>query len=225
MIPSPTHAATTESDLPLARDSSLNQRTLARDNPIESARDQEFALREAAHVKARAPAPLARDKARTPKALPRGKVLTRDQELALDDTSDSSAVTRDKAPVPEPVPRGKADARDLELPLDQARDPSALARDKLESDSDSDGVVIGRPARSNKGKKAKQRTQLNSDEPIEGNKTSSAVNNKGPFVEITKKKRGKKRAAKEESPKNQIKDGGDQSCKAEGMFDPCNTAA
>ena len=215
MIPSPTYAATTESDLTLARDSSLNQRTLARNKPLESARDQEFALREAAHVKARAPAPLARDKARTPKALPRGKVLTRDQELARDDTSDSSAVTR----VPEPVPRGKAHA------LDQADDPSALARDKLESDSDSDGVVIGRPARSNKGKQTKQKTQLNLDEPLEGSKTSPAVNNKDPFDETKKKKRGKKRAAKEESPKNKIKDGGDQTRKAEGMFDPCNTAA
>ena len=225
MIPSPTHAATTESDLTLARDSSLNQRTLARDKPLESARDQEFALREAAHVKARAPAPLAPDKPRTPKALPRGKVLKCDQDLARDETSDSSAVARDKTPVPKPVPRGKAQARDLELPLDQPRDPSALARDKLESDSNSDGVVIGRPARSNKGKQAKQKTQLNSGEPVEGSKTSSAVNNKDPFVEITKKKQGKKRAAKEEYPKSKIKDGSDETRKAEGMFDPCNTAA
>ena len=213
MIPSPIHAANTDSDLTRVRDSSLNQRALARDKLLGSARDQEFALREEA--------PLARDKALTPNAPPRGRVLTRDQELAHDETSDSSTVVHDKTPAPKPVPRGNAHTRDLELPRDlEARVPSALARDKLESDSDSDGVVIGRPARKNTGKQTKQKTLLNSDEPLEDSKTSSAVENKVPSVEITKKSRGKKRAAGEESSKSKVKDASDEIFKAEGMFDP-----
>ena len=186
--------------------------------PAKVALGEEFTLKDTTRDKRLAPVPLARDKALVPTALPRG------QELASDETRDSSAVAQHETLVPKPLPRSKVQARDKKPACDQTCDQSAFARDQTcdqsalanETDSDDDAVVIGRSARSRIDNQKKEKTPLNSGKTVESNQRTSAVDKKK--VE-KKKKRCRKKQVVKESAENEIEDGTEENSEAEGMFD------
>ena len=144
----------------------------------------------------------------------------RDSPLARDSPSNRQSLAHDNALAPAelaPVELARCKTRDKALARDQVLATSAHARGPSESDSDDDAVVFGRSVRNKvKNQKSENTLQSTADKSVERGQRTSGVSEKH-NPKNTKKPRGKKKAGRESTKKNDD-DGEKRNEDEAGMF-------